>query len=143
MIQLLYVSGASREMSERDLEDILRTSRKNNRDNGITGMLLWADGVFIQILEGEPDRVRRLVSRIQSDPRHCYFMVMHEQTTDERLFSDWSMGFKKLDPEKAADSDVFALSKAALSERVSDHDGGMFFDIILAFSRDFLSEVHA
>ncbi|MEQ8481677.1 MAG: BLUF domain-containing protein [Hoeflea sp.] len=143
MIQLLYVSGASREISERDLDDILRTSRKNNQHNGITGMLLWADGVFIQILEGEPDRVRRLVSRIQGDPRHCYFMVMHEQTTDERLFSDWSMGFKKLDPQRASDSDVFALSKAALAERVGDNDGGMFFDIILAFSRDFLSEVHA
>lgn len=143
MIQLLYVSGASREMSERDLEEILHTSRANNRRNDITGMLMWADGVFIQILEGEADRVRRLVARIQGDPRHCYFMVMHEQTTDKRLFSDWSMGFKKLDPDRAADSDVFALSKAALAQRVGDHDGGMFFDIILAFSRDFLSEVHA
>lgn len=143
MIQLLYVSGASREMSERDLDDILHKSRANNRRNDITGMLMWADGVFIQILEGEADRVRRLVSRIQGDPRHCYFMVMHEQTSDERLFSDWSMGFKKLDPGRQADSDVFALSKAALAERVGNHDSGMFFDIVLAFSRDFLSEVHA
>ncbi|WP_420408552.1 BLUF domain-containing protein [Hoeflea sp.] len=143
MIQLLYVSGASREMSERDLDNILHTSRTNNRRNDVTGMLLWADGVFIQILEGDADTVHRLVSRIKRDPRHCYFMVMHEQTTNERLFSEWSMGFKKLDPERAADKDVFALSKAALAERVGDHDGGMFFDIILAFGRDFLSEVYA
>ena len=60
MLQLLYVSGASIHLGQADIQEILTASRRNNQRVGITGMLLWADGVFIQVLEGEPDTVRTL-----------------------------------------------------------------------------------
>jgi len=140
MLQILYVSGASRPMPDADIEDILTTSRRNNTREGITGMLLWADGVFIQILEGEADKVRDLVARIGQDERHRNFMVLFEQTSDRRLFSDWSMGFKRLDARRPADGHLFEISRAALSSRVSGHDGGLFLDMVVAFSRDFLPD---
>ena len=140
MLQLLYVSGATRPMSDADLEDILAVSRANNQRDGVTGMLLWADGVFIQILEGEPDTVRSLVSRIEGDARHRNFMVVLEQQADQRTFSEWSMGFKKLDAGKAADDRLFRISRQALSDRISDHDGGLFLETVLVFCRDFLSD---
>lgn len=140
MLQILYVSGASRPMSDADIEDILTTSRRNNTRQGITGMLLWADGVFIQILEGEADKVRALAARIGQDARHRNFMVLVEQLSDRRLFSDWSMGFKRLDANRAADDRLFQISRAALSDRVAGHDGGLFLDTVVAFSRDFLPD---
>lgn len=127
-------------MSDADIEDILTVSKRNNEQAGITGMLLWADGMFIQVLEGEAAKIRGLVTRIQSDARHRHFMVLLEQKSDQRLFSEWSMGFKRLDLRCVKDKNLFQISRAALSERVGDHDGGLFLDAIVAFSRDFLPE---
>lgn len=138
MLQLLYVSGASRPMSDADIEDILTTSKRNNSQAGITGMLLWADGIFIQVLEGEVGKVKALARRIEADARHRNFMVLLEQFSEQRLFADWSMGFKKLEKTNEADANLFEISHAALSERIGDHDGGLFLDAIVAFSRDFL-----
>ncbi|MDP2119777.1 MAG: BLUF domain-containing protein [Hoeflea sp.] len=138
MLQILYVSGASRPMSDADIEDILTVSKRNNVKAGITGMLLWADGMFIQVLEGEVDKVRALAARIRSDARHRHFMMLLEHQSEDRLFSEWSMGFKRLDVSRAADKNLFQISRTALSQRVGDHDGGMFLDAIVAFSRDFI-----
>ncbi|WP_052161773.1 BLUF domain-containing protein [Hoeflea sp. BAL378] len=143
MLQILYVSGASRPMTDADIAAILSTSKRNNSQAEITGMLLWADGMFIQVLEGEPARVRALVRRIETDARHHHFMALLEQTSDRRLFSEWSMGFKRLDLKCAADKNLFQISRAALSRRVGKDDGGLFLDAIVAFSRDFLPEAQA
>ena len=141
MLQVLYVSSALDEVSDHDIQDILATSRRNNLRDGVTGMLLWADGVFIQVLEGEPKTVRALVGRIQDDKRHRNFMVVLEQASGKRLFSQWSMGFKHLDADKASDRKLFRISRAALDDRIAKHDGGLFLETVMAFSRDFIDEL--
>ena len=140
MLQLLYVSGALAKMSKADIDEILAVSRRNNQRLGITGMLLWADGVFIQVLEGEPDVVRTLYRRIQADDRHRNLMLVLEQMADKRLFTQWSMGFKTLDAENSADKKLFTISRTALADRIASDDGGLFLDTVLAFSRDFISD---
>lgn len=139
MLQMLYVSGASPNMSDAMIQDILAVSRNKNQRAGITGMLLWADGVFIQVLEGEPDVVRTLYRRIQADDRHRNLMLVLEQQAEKRVFTQWSMGFKKLDAENAADNKLFQISRTALADRISSDDGGLFLDTVLAFSRDFIA----
>lgn len=141
MLRMLYVSGASAPMSDADIQDILAASRRNNQRDGITGMLLWADGVFIQVLEGEPQMVRSVYRRIQADDRHRNLMLVLEQEADNRMFSQWSMGFKQLDSEKAADQKLFQISRNTLADRIVSNDDGLFLDTILAFSRDFISDV--
>ncbi len=140
MLQMLYVSGASPQMSDAMIQDILTVSRSKNQRAGITGMLLWADGVFIQVLEGEPDVVRTLYRRIQADDRHRNLMLVLEQRAEKRVFTQWSMGFKKLDAENAADNKLFQISRTALADRISSDDGGLFLDTVLAFSRDFIAQ---
>ena len=141
MLRMLYVSGASAPMSDADIQDILAASRRNNQRDGITGMLLWADGVFIQVLEGEPQMVRSVYRRIQADDRHRNLMLVLEQEADERMFSQWSMGFKQLDSEKAVDQKLFQISRNTLADRIASNDDGLFLDTILAFSRDFISDL--
>ncbi len=143
MILSIYVSGASRPMSNADLQDILTTSRRNNLRDGITGILMWADPMFLQIHEGEACLVENLVARIRRDSRHRHVMALSEQTTDQRLFSDWSMGFKEPDPAHASNKAVFRISRKALAERISSQDGGLFFQIVLAFSLDFIPDLRA
>jgi len=141
MLQMLYVSGASKQMSVDDIQKILAVSRSNNLRDGITGMLLWADGVFIQILEGEADIVRTVFRRIEKDDRHRNIMVVLEQTAEKRLFTQWSMGFKQLDTDMAADKKLFQISRAALADRITSEDGGLFLETVLAFSRDFVADL--
>ena len=79
MIQITYLSSATRAMSQDDLEDILKTARETNARLGITGMLLYGNKTFIQILEGEEDVVHELIKTIKRDPRHRNFQVVKKK----------------------------------------------------------------
>lgn len=96
MFFLVYASSAVRPFSSSDLEELLVTSRENNTRAGITGMLLYKDGNFMQVLEGEEDAVRALYDRIAADPRHKGEITLQQGFTEERQFLDWSMGFRDL-----------------------------------------------
>jgi len=97
---LVYVSSAVRPFSRGDLEDLLATSRGNNAGLGITGMLLYKDGNFMQVLEGEEGAVRALYDKIGNDPRHRGEITLREGFTEERQFPDWSMGFRDLESQE-------------------------------------------
>jgi len=99
MIQITYLSSATRAMSQADLEDILRTARENNARLGITGMLLYGNKTFIQILEGEEDVVHELVKTIKRDPRHTNFQIVKQKPIEQHEYADWSMGFKRVSGE--------------------------------------------
>ena len=93
---LVYVSSAARPFSRSDLADLLATSRDNNARAGITGMLLYKDGNFMQVLEGEEGAVRALYGKIATDPRHKGEITLQQGFTESRQFPDWSMGFRDL-----------------------------------------------
>jgi hypothetical protein len=102
MISLTYLSSSTVPVDAADLEEILAVSRRNNTAAGLTGMLLYADGHFIQTLEGEPEVVAEAFARIAGDPRHRDVLVALREEVAERAFPDWSMGFDRLTPEEAA-----------------------------------------
>ena len=93
---LVYVSSAAENFSNDDLLALLTTSRRNNTGSGVTGMLLYKQGNFMQVLEGEEEKVRTLHHRIQSDPRHRGLITMLQQPIKARQFGAWSMGFRNL-----------------------------------------------
>lgn len=136
--QLLYASGATRPLPPAEIDEILAASRRNNAKVGVTGMLLHADGSFIQILEGERKTVRILADRISADARHRNFMVLYENTADARAFADWQMGFHQLDTSRREDAAIFRSTREAIETRVSGADG-ILRDIVLAFGRDFIA----
>ena len=59
-------------------------------------MLLYKDGDFLQLIEGEKSDVKALFEIIEMDPRHSGTIVVEEEETKERIFNDWSMGFRDL-----------------------------------------------
>lgn len=100
MYRLVYVSAAKVPFTQPQLLELLKVARDKNQRLGITGMLLYKDGDFLQLLEGERSAVKALFDHIKQDPRHDGTIVVDEEDTDERLFQDWSMGFRDLsDPE--------------------------------------------
>ncbi len=97
MYQLIYVSSAAYLFSLNELAALLETSRANNTRSGITGLLLYKDGNFIQALEGEEEPVQRLHDKIGRDPRHHGMLTLLQGTIATRQFPNWSMGFRNLD----------------------------------------------
>jgi Sensors of blue-light using FAD len=94
---LIYVSIATKLFTESELINLLEVSRKNNAAAGVTGMLLYKDKKFMQLLEGEEKEVARIFGKILKDPRHHNVITLRKGQRDERDFSEWLMGFANLD----------------------------------------------
>jgi hypothetical protein len=96
MFYLIYASAAGKLFSKEQLVDLLAKARPNNAALGVTGMLLYKDGSFMQVLEGVEAAVRTLFEKISRDSRHKMISIIHQGNVDERQFPDWSMGFRNL-----------------------------------------------
>lgn len=96
MFFLVYLSSAVTWFSSKELNDLLSTCRKRNAEADITGMLLYKDGNFMQVLEGEESAVRKVLARIRADLRHRGLVVIDSGHTAEREFAQWGMGFVDL-----------------------------------------------
>lgn len=93
MLQLVYASAASEPFSANALRTLLQLSRSRNELYGVTGMLLYHQGSFLQILEGPEEGVKLIFSSIERDPRHARTKVLHSGAIVRREFPEWSMGF--------------------------------------------------
>lgn len=102
MHYLVYVSSASKKMSEEELTLLLEKARQNNERLGITGLMIYIDGNIIQMLEGEEEKVRAVYNRILSDPRHHGVLKLLDRPLDKRNFENWSMQFKSMSHAAAA-----------------------------------------
>jgi hypothetical protein len=102
MHYLVYVSSASKKMSEEELTLLLEKARQNNERLGITGLMIYIDGNIIQMLEGEEEKVRAVYNRILSDPRHHGVLKLLDRPLDKRNFENWSMQFKSMSDAAAA-----------------------------------------
>ena len=96
VLQLVYASAATYEFSSLELEGLLFKARSNNQSRNISGVLLQKENSFLQVLEGEPEAVRELFTKISADPRHSRVKILAKSMRDARVFADWSMGFVNL-----------------------------------------------
>jgi hypothetical protein len=96
LFQLVYVSSATTPFSRAELEELLTQSRRKNALAGLSGILLYHDGNFMQLLEGEEKQVRSTYAHIAKDPRHRGCMILVGGPVPERTFPDWTMGFRDL-----------------------------------------------
>ncbi|HEY8357653.1 MAG TPA: BLUF domain-containing protein [Ramlibacter sp.] len=93
--RLLYVSSAVMRMSSAELEELLEEARAANAVNDVTGVLLYADGNIMQMLEGPRDNVQETFERISRSRRHKGVIVLLDSAVPERVFSTWSMAYSQ------------------------------------------------
>jgi Sensors of blue-light using FAD len=93
MLQVVYASAALAPLSELELTQLLMRARANNTRRGVTGLLLYIDGSFLQVLEGEDHVVEALLARIARDPRHDRVSILLRRPIEQRQYSEWAMGF--------------------------------------------------
>jgi hypothetical protein len=94
MRRILYISTVTTALSSKNVEDILRVSRRNNGAAGVTGLLVIGGRRCLQALEGPPDAVGQTFERIGKDPRHFAIVTLNDKPIDAPAFGDWSMGFQ-------------------------------------------------
>ena len=117
---LAYESQASVPLTEPDLLDLLRHSRANNARSGVTGILLYRHGTFLQVLEGARAPVDELYATIARDARHREVTTVLAEDRRARRFPDWTMGFADVDGELG---DVDGFNDVLSSVRGGDVEG--------------------
>jgi len=101
VLSLTYFSTASSALDKDDLVGLLDHVRAKNEALGLTGMLLYSDGSFVQTLEGPQDAVEETFGRIAVDGRHRDIFVALRESVSERAFPTWSMGFREITQEES------------------------------------------
>jgi hypothetical protein len=107
-IQLIYTSIAAHNFTDEELDELLATSSSNNAIKKVTGMLLYGNGKFMQVLEGEADVVDAFLQKIVADRRHTKLNVLVRTPIKQRDFHSWSMGFRRTDRDCIGDLQNFS-----------------------------------
>jgi hypothetical protein len=92
LVRLMYASRAADSVDQEALASILKKSKANNPGLGVTGVLCFSGGIFLQVLEGGRSPVSALYNRIANDPRHHDVVLLSYEEVGERSFASWSMG---------------------------------------------------
>jgi hypothetical protein len=92
LVRLMYASRAVPAVDQEELVAILKKSKVNNPRAGVTGVLCFSEGIFMQVLEGGRTAVNQLYNRIAADVRHSDVVLLHYDEIAERRFAGWSMG---------------------------------------------------
>ena len=99
MIRVTYVSHISEPLSSEQLLALLLQCRTNNAAQGITGMLIYGNGTFLQTLEGDEDVIDPLMDDISKDGRHEDIRLLTRRPIETRQYADWNMGFAQVTDE--------------------------------------------
>jgi hypothetical protein len=94
MYFLIYSSYAVPGLKEEELKSMLVQSRERNKEHLVTGLLLYFDGKFIQLIEGEKQTIKQLYYNITNDERHSSIVLLKDGDIDVPYFADWSMGYR-------------------------------------------------
>lgn len=91
--QLIYTSAATGDFTQAELHTLLQIARRNNHRLGVTGILVYCNRTFFQVLEGPQSAVDSIYAKIAQDPRHKHLRIIARSNVARGDFGDWSMGF--------------------------------------------------
>jgi hypothetical protein len=139
MYHLIYTSHATHPLTDQDLLQLLRECRVSNKNLNVTGMLISLHNKFIQVLEGEYEVVVKLYESIAKDPRHRKVNLILEGNTQERIFKNWSMGFKKISNQEFEDMTGFTdLEKFFGDQPVTDDSPAVLVFLQLFYKKNYI-----
>jgi hypothetical protein len=99
LYHISYVSTGCDGLRYEHIKEILESSNKNNETDEISGILIYCNKHFFQIIEGEKEKVEELFQKIAVDPRHDNVIKLQSGFIEQRHFETWNMGFKSYNKE--------------------------------------------
>ena len=97
LVAKTYLSQSKLDWTDEAIDELLERSKRNNATRKITGAMIYANGYFMQLIEGPQISVDELYSAIEADPRHEVLSLLHNQEIKDRHFSDWAMEYRDSD----------------------------------------------
>ena len=97
LVAKTYLSQSKLDWTDEAIDQLLERSKQNNATRGITGAMIYANGYFMQLIEGPQIAVDELYRAIEADPRHDVLSLLHNQEIEDRHFSDWAMEYRDSD----------------------------------------------
>lgn len=122
LYRLVYTSARSKQCDDKDIEEILEASRRNNSAVGVTGILVHTKDRFLQVLEGEHSKVMALYEKIEKDPRHGGSNMRFCEPVTTRYFKDWDMASKKVNESSVEYNTSISESKKKLYSSMMNGD---------------------
>ncbi|MDO7846678.1 BLUF domain-containing protein [Hymenobacter sp. M29] len=102
MHHIIYMSQATRAMTDDELATLLAQARHANEERGVTGLLVYGAQQFLQVMEGDEQVLGPLYEHIAKDSRHTGLIKMADKAVNQRSFADWSMAFQAVPAEQFA-----------------------------------------
>lgn len=133
MFALIYTSHAVQDCNKTMLMNILNTSIKNNAQNAITGVLIYREKKFIQLLEGQEKTITDLYQRIEQDKRHTNCEILHSSHIAERNIEQWSMGFLHVESGTLDYQYIDFITR--LANKKFKHESAIFHQKLLNFAK--------
>ena len=139
MYEIIYMSSATKKLNEEEINSLLVKSRHYNIENNITGVLLYIEGDFLQVLEGKKEVLLELFEKIKKDTRNKVIIVVQEKEKENRDFPDWAMGFHSSTYEKLRNIVGFEDLHYRDFLRIEDKTAVLFLDTFLKSHKEKIS----
>lgn len=91
---IIYVSSAIENFSIDDINNLLVFFREDRKKKNLTGLVLYANGNALTMIEGDKDQVEKEFSLMKSYPAHHHIIKIYDKTIPHRYFENYSLGFK-------------------------------------------------
>lgn len=98
LYRIVYISTAAANFQLRSMPKLLKDARDRNFKSALSGLLIFVDGSFMQVLEGTQENVQDCYGRITRDPRHSNLQVIFSEPIRRRAFPGWSMAWHNCPP---------------------------------------------
>ena len=135
MHRIIYLSTANTDLNKDEINNLLNKSNQYNVKHKITGILLYIDFDFIQVLEGSKEDVHFLFEKIKRDNRHRGIICVIDESIKKRQFSAWSMGFYSDSYQNLKDLKGFENINRALLRENKDEAVAIFLNTFLQSHR--------
>ena len=122
----VYCSRATEGVDDAEVDRIVEAAQRRNINRGITGVLVFGNGVFFQLLEGPAVEIKKLIANLHCDPRHCDVVSLDwSEERRERLYPNWEMERVEADDIRAVLNDALVSSEdqadVAALKRILNH----------------------
>jgi hypothetical protein len=115
--RIVYLSTAVGVLRADELDRIYLRANAANAAADITGLMLFYEGVFLQVLEGTPAGVSSLMERIRRDRRHANITVVESGPITQRYFASSPMQLITGRNLSAGEKQAFSQLRKAVSQR--------------------------
>jgi hypothetical protein len=88
-----YLSTANRDLNQDEVAELLDLTEIRNNNAGVNGLLIYSEGNFFEVIEGEESKIKELFENIKEDPRHRNIMIVFEKKIDKPLFDEKEANF--------------------------------------------------